>query len=80
MVLYREHRRSGALIFGDDPVAVDATCCRVMGLMPERIKYLAAAGTMLGHLKSDKIQQVGEAIDHVKTRFAVIPEFSRLAE
>ena len=50
----------GALIFGDDPVAVDATCCRVMGLMPERIKYLAAAGTMLGHLKADKIQQVGE--------------------
>ncbi len=41
----------GALIFGDDPVAVDATCCRLMGLMPERIKYLAAAGTMLGHVK-----------------------------
>jgi uncharacterized protein (DUF362 family) len=31
---------SGVLIFGNDPVAVDATCCRVMGLVPERVKYL----------------------------------------
>ena len=45
-------KASGALIFGDDPVAVDATCCRVMGLVPERIKYLASAGTMLGHVNS----------------------------
>ena len=65
----------GALIFGDDPVAVDATCCRVMGLMPERIKYLAAAGTMLGHISIDKIQQVGENIDTVFSRFKVVHEF-----
>jgi len=65
----------GALIFGDDPVAVDATCCRVMGLMPERIKYLAAAGTMLGHINADKIQQVGENIDTVFSRFKVVHEF-----
>ena len=65
----------GALIFGDDPVAVDATCCRVMGLMPERIKYLAAAGTMLGHINIDKIQQVGENIDTVFSRFKVLHEF-----
>src|SRR6204780_3271096 len=41
----------GLLILGDDPVAVDATCCRVMGLVPERIKYLSRAGTLLGHLQ-----------------------------
>src|SRR6202051_1360656 len=68
----------GALIFGDDPVAVDATCCRVMALMPERIKYLAAAGTMLGHVNANKIQQVGEKIDTVFSRFAVLPEFANV--
>jgi uncharacterized protein (DUF362 family) len=70
----------GALIFGDDPVAVDATCCRVMGLMPERIKYLAAAGTMLGHINADKIQQLGETIAALRSKFAVIKEFSALSE
>jgi uncharacterized protein (DUF362 family) len=70
----------GALIFGDDPVAVDATCCRVMGLMPERIKYLAAAGTMLGHINADKIQQVGEVIAALRSKFAVVKEFSALSE
>jgi uncharacterized protein (DUF362 family) len=70
----------GVLIFGDDPVAVDATCCRIMGLLPERIKYLAAAGTMLGHVNIDKIQQVGESIAAVQARFAVIQEFNRLKQ
>jgi uncharacterized protein (DUF362 family) len=70
----------GALIFGDDPVAVDATCCRVMGLLPERIKYLAAAGTMLGHINVDKIQQVGEVIAALRSKFAVVKEFSALSE
>jgi uncharacterized protein (DUF362 family) len=70
----------GVLIFGDDPVAVDATCCRVMGLRPERIKYLASAGTMLGHINVDKIQQVGESVEAVKARFALLPEFNRLRE
>ena len=70
----------GVLIFGDDPVAVDATCCRVMGLRPERIKYLVSAGTMLGHVNSDKIQQLGEEITAVQSRFAVLPEFESLRE
>src|SRR6202140_4165909 len=70
----------GVLIFGDDPVAVDATCCRIMGLLPERIKYLASAGTMLGHINADKIQQVGENIAAVRSKFAVVKEFSALSE
>jgi uncharacterized protein (DUF362 family) len=68
------------LIFGSDPVAVDATCCRVMGLMPERIKHLAGAGTLLGHVNTHKIQQLGESIASTRTPFAVIPVFRQLAE
>ena len=68
----------GVLIFGDDPVAVDATCCRTMGLAPEKVKYLANAGTMLGHIKVHNIQQVGEAIAAVRSPFAVLREFEHL--
>lgn len=70
----------GALILGDDPVAVDATCCRVMGLLPERIKHIAAAGTLLGHIQPDKIQQLGERLESVRTRFAVLESFQRLTD
>jgi uncharacterized protein (DUF362 family) len=70
----------GVLVLGSDPVAVDATCCRIMGLMPERVKYLSAAGTLLGHLKTDKIQQLGEPIADVRTPFAVLEAFQRIAE
>jgi uncharacterized protein (DUF362 family) len=70
----------GVLIFGDDPVAVDATCCRVMGLLPERVKYLASAGTMLGHLKADKIKQLGETVKAVRSKFSVVREFSSLCD
>jgi uncharacterized protein (DUF362 family) len=73
-------KASGVLIFGNDPVAVDATCCRVMGLVPERVKYLAGAGTLLGHLKTDKIQQLGETIASVRTPFAVLPAFRSISE
>jgi uncharacterized protein (DUF362 family) len=73
-------KASEVLVLGNDPVAVDATCCRVMGLLPERVKYLARAGTLLGHLKVDKIQQLGEPIASVKTPFAVLPAFQCVSE
>ena len=33
----------GVLVAGGDPVAVDATCCRIMGIDPMRIRYLQLA-------------------------------------
>jgi uncharacterized protein (DUF362 family) len=71
-------KATGLLVFGNDPVAVDATCCRVMGLRPEGVRYLAQAGTLLGHVKSDKIQQVGERIESVRQAFEVLPAFRQL--
>src|SRR5450755_3820244 len=46
----------GLLILGDDPVAVDATCVRLMGLRPEKVVYLAKAATLLGHMQPEKIR------------------------
>lgn len=73
-----EPKACGVLVFGSDPVAVDASCCRIMGLIPDRIKYLAGAGTLLGHLKADKIQQLGETIASVRTPFKVLQAFTHL--
>ena len=70
----------GILVLGDDPVAVDATCCRAMGLRPEKVKYLAAAGTLLGHLNTMKIQQLGETVASVRTPFTVLDAFRSLRE
>lgn len=73
-------RHCGVLVLGDDPVAVDATCCRVMGLRPEKVKYLSAAGTLLGHLDAAKIQQLGETVESVRTPFTVLDAFKVLRE
>ena len=44
-------KRAGVLVAGDDPVAVDATCCRIMQIDPYRIGYLrlAAGGHDCSH-------------------------------
>jgi uncharacterized protein (DUF362 family) len=68
----------GLLVAGDDPVAVDATCARIMGLVPERIDNLAHAGLLLGHLKRENIRQLGESPESVQTSFAVLEAFKRL--
>jgi uncharacterized protein (DUF362 family) len=71
---------AGVLVMGDDPVAVDATAARVMGLIPERIGYLQKAGYVLGHLQEAKIRQIGEEVARVQTPFMVLEQFRRLVE
>src|SRR5579864_2442338 len=70
----------GVVVVGSDPVAVDATCCRIMHIDPRRIGYLRlAAGEE--QLREDLIPQAGEKIASVATRFALLPglESFRLA-
>ena len=70
----------GVLILGDDPVAVDATGARVMGLLPEKIRYIAQASTLLGHIDPEKIHQLGETIASVRTPFSVLGNFRHLCD
>lgn len=64
----------GATIMGHDLVAVDATCCRLMGLAPERVPTLIlAADKRLGHLAADRIPQLGEAIASLAQTFVLPP-------
>jgi len=60
----------GALVFGSDPVAVDATAFRLLGLNPEAPNgYLALAnGKNLGLLKESEIKQIGEPIAAIAGR------------
>jgi uncharacterized protein (DUF362 family) len=69
----------GALVLGCDPVAVDATCCRLMQLDPERVGYLALAyQKKLGRVRVGEIPQVGEKIDRLAKPFATLPQFEAL--
>jgi uncharacterized protein (DUF362 family) len=71
-------KAAGVLVAGDDPVAVDATCARIMGLAPERIDYLKRAALLLGNMEEEKIQQLGETIANTQTPFEVLPAFQKL--
>lgn len=64
----------GALVMGNDLVAVDATCCRLMRLPPERVPTLVlAAIKRLGRLRESDIPQVGEPIEALATEFELPP-------
>lgn len=53
----------GVLVMGNDLLAVDATCCRLMQLDPEKIAYMFYGyQKKLGQLREDQIQQLGEPI------------------
>ncbi|MGH9432377.1 MAG: DUF362 domain-containing protein [Terriglobia bacterium] len=73
-------KKAGLLVMGNDPVAVDATCARIMGIRPERIGYLKAAGSLLGHLREENIRQLGERPADVKSHFELPVRFKKLAE
>jgi uncharacterized protein (DUF362 family) len=68
---------TGVVVAGADPVAVDATCCRIMRLDPTKIGYLRLVADE-GQLHEDSIRQVGEPIRDVARRFAVVPQFEHL--
>ena len=73
-------KTAGVLIAGDDPVAVDSTSARIMGLAPEKIDHIARAATLLGHIETQKIRQLGESIASTRTPFAVLEAFRHLRQ
>jgi uncharacterized protein (DUF362 family) len=71
-------KRSGCLVFGADPVAVDATCARLMSLEPWRIAYLANAEPFLGNVADERIDHVGEPLDTLRQDYRVLEQFRDL--
>ena len=68
---------TGVLVMGRDLVAVDSTCCRIMGIDPEKVEYLRMAAG-LGHVRGSRVQQRGETIESVRTNYALIDEYKGL--
>lgn len=71
-------KRAGLLVAGRDMRAVDATCCRLMGIDPLKIAYLQPTNSASASLLAADIPQIGENIASSATPFALIPEFQRL--
>jgi uncharacterized protein (DUF362 family) len=73
---------SGCLIMGRNLVAADATASRVMGLNTYGLKYLRAASGRLGPIHPWNIDQRGELIEAVETRFEVlnVPHLAKVAD
>jgi uncharacterized protein (DUF362 family) len=71
-------RALGCVVLGTDLVAVDATCARLIGIEPARLGYLRAAGRFLGNTGLERIEQRGEPLERVATRFGLIDRWQRL--
>ena len=72
--LHGPTRHLGCVVFADDPVAADATCCRLMGIDPKSVAYLRAAAP-LGNLDAGNIDQRGESIDSLRQIVDLMPRF-----
>lgn len=71
-------RHLGQIVLADDPVAADATCARLMGLEPIRVKHIQMAGRFLGNLDERAIEMRGEGLPGSSPPVAVLPAFSYL--
>lgn len=71
-------KQAGVLVAGSDVRAVDATCCRIMGIDPLKIAYLQPLTAKDASLFAHDVHQIGESIASAATPFALIPEFRGL--
>jgi uncharacterized protein (DUF362 family) len=67
-------KMAGVIVMGRDLVAVDSTCCRIMGIDPDKVEYLQSAADF-GHVHESGIEQVGETVQSVRTNFRLIDDF-----
>lgn len=68
-------KTAGVIVAGADAVAVDATCCRIMGIDPQMVRYLGLTETT-GQTAEDGVQTIGESPARVRTDFELAPTFA----
>jgi hypothetical protein len=67
-------RRLGLVITGYDPVAVDATCCRLAGVEPREVKHvILAARHGLGVTKNGEIEVTGIPFEQARPKDFKLP-------
>jgi uncharacterized protein (DUF362 family) len=65
-------KKAGVIVMGRNLTATDATCARLMGINPYKVKYLAYARGRLGPLNESLIAQRGEKWETVRTNFQLM--------
>lgn len=70
-------KHSGVIIAGAHPPSVDATCCRIMGIAPEKIKYLKLVAARSGWPIEGVVER-GESVESVRSRFDLIGDLEFL--
>jgi uncharacterized protein (DUF362 family) len=43
------------ILLSDDPVAADVVCARMLGLVPEQVRYIREASLFLGNAKDHEL-------------------------
>lgn len=71
-------KKVGVLVMGSNLPAVDATCCRIMGIDPLKVEYLTMAAGKYGVIEEALIDQRGENIRPLRTDFKLIKEYKSL--
>jgi len=71
-------KKAGVMVMGANLPAVDATCCRIMGIDPAKVEYLRMAADRYGVIEQSRIDQRGENIAPLRTDFRLIKEYSGL--
>jgi uncharacterized protein (DUF362 family) len=73
-------RHVGALVMGNDLVAVDSVGCRLMGLPASRIAHIAlGADKRLGRIGPEGVEYLGESIESLAQKFELPPRFDKIA-
>lgn len=73
-------RRLNKVVLADDPVAADATCARLMGFDPNRVRHIAEAGNFLGNVRPENISLLAGSVTAPPQSFAVLPAFRYLVQ
>jgi uncharacterized protein (DUF362 family) len=71
-------RRLDRIVLSDDPVAADATCARLMGLIPEGVPHIAETAKFLGNAAPEQIDSLGALVVTPPVPFQTVQEFEHL--
>ena len=71
-------KKAGVIVMGRNLPAVDATCARIMGINPHKIRYLSKASNALGPIEAEQILQYGETWESVRTDFLLLDHIDAL--
>jgi len=69
-------RQVGVLVFGEDPVATDATASRLMSIDPLAVPYLREADDFLGNAREERVEVIGEDPVRMRQDFRVLDTFA----